>query len=338
MTKSHSIRTDRLNMAYRRAGEGASRRLLFIHGNLSSSLFIAPLLPYLESDFDVVAPDLRCFGETDKLPVDATRGYRDFSDDLVAFVDALGWEDFDVCGWSMGGNVAMQLAMDIPERIGKLALLCPGSPYGFGGTFDEKGSAYTPVGLGSGAGTAHSGLLLAMRQGSRFILRDILTKFYFTPPFRMGRSRENELIDSISRIGLGEDMFPGNYTSCDVWPYVVAGDAGVLNAMAPPYADLSDFLELAGELPVLWMRGSADRIVSDESIMEYGYLGKLGLVPGWPGEDVYPPQPMISQLAHFFDEYESRGGTVVREVLEGGHLCALESPEEFNATLRAFLA
>ncbi|MBQ9059474.1 MAG: alpha/beta hydrolase [Atopobiaceae bacterium] len=337
MTWSHFKETKRLRIAYRRVGEGNSRKLLFLHGNLSSSEYILPLFPFLEDDFDVVAPDLRCFGDTDALAVDATRGYRDFSDDVFALVEALDWKSFSICGWSMGGNVAMQFAIDHPDMVERLLFLAPGSPYGFGGSYDEQGTPYAPLGLGSGAGAANPGLLLAIEHGSRFVLRDVLTKYYFNPPFRMERIWENRLIDAIGKISIGTDRFPGNYTHSEHWPYVVAGDKGVLNAMSSAYGDVSDFLTIPNKIPVLWIHGDNDRIVSDESLLEFGYLGKLGLVPGWPGPKVYPPQPMLSQLRNFFEQYRQLGGSADELIIPGGHMCALESTDYFIEGLKGFL-
>ena len=329
MTSSHTIQTARLRMAYRRAGEGGSRRLLFLHGNLSSSAHVEPLMPLLAQHFDVVAPDLRCLGETESLPVDATRGYRDFSDDLHSLVEALGWERFELVGWSMGGSVAMQYAIDHADCLERLVLLAPGSPYGFGGTYGASGTPLSPLGLGSGAGTANPMLVMAVERGSRFMLRDMLNQYFFEPPFRMGRRWENRFLDAIGQIATGEGRWPGDFERCEAWPHVVAGNSGVLNAMSSKHGRLEGFLGLAGLLDVLWIHGDADRIVSDSSLMDMGYLGKIGLVPGWPGEDAYPPQPMETQIRSFLERFRALGGTAREIVIPGGHMCALESPEAF---------
>jgi hypothetical protein len=47
-------------------------------------------------------------------------------------------------------------------------------------------------------------------------------------------------------------------------------------------------------------------IVSDNSFFDFGTLGKLGYVPGWPGEEVYPPQPMVGQTRSMLENTQLR--------------------------------
>ena len=106
--------------------------------------------------------------------------------------------------------------------------------------------------------------------------------------------------------------------------------------MSPKNGNLSAFLDVEPKPEVLWIRGEADRIVSDTSMMEIGYLGKIGLIPGWPGETVYPPQPMVKQTRYFLDKYREKGGRYAELVIPGGHVCILESPVHFISALDAF--
>ena len=79
----HKIRTDRLEVAYLEAGSG-NTPIVLVHGNTSSSLFFQDFMLLLAATnrYKIYAPDLRGFGDTEALPIDATRGLRDFSDDL----------------------------------------------------------------------------------------------------------------------------------------------------------------------------------------------------------------------------------------------------------------
>src|SRR5262252_5705424 len=63
--------------------------VVFVHGNVSSSLFWQPAMLALPDGYRPLAMDLRGFGDTDPEPVDATRGLRDYADELAAAIDAL---------------------------------------------------------------------------------------------------------------------------------------------------------------------------------------------------------------------------------------------------------
>ena len=81
-----TITTPRLTTAYLSAGTPGKPRLLLLHGNVSSAVFYEHLMERLADDFEMLAPDFRCFGHSSALPIDATRGMRDFSDDIAEFL------------------------------------------------------------------------------------------------------------------------------------------------------------------------------------------------------------------------------------------------------------
>ena len=101
--------------------------VLFVHGNVSSSLFWQPTMLALPEPYRPLAIDLRGFGGTDPEPVDATRGLRDYADDLAAAIGALGLDTAHRVGWSMGGGVVLQYLADRPGTH-RVASLTPGSP------------------------------------------------------------------------------------------------------------------------------------------------------------------------------------------------------------------
>src|SRR6266849_776700 len=117
------FKTDRLEVAYLEAGEG-STPIVLVHGNTASSLFYQDFMLALADTgrYKIYAPDMRGFGDTEVLPIDATRGVRDFSDDLYSLTQALGLSSFHLFGWSLGGNVAMQFAIDHANALLSLTL------------------------------------------------------------------------------------------------------------------------------------------------------------------------------------------------------------------------
>jgi pimeloyl-ACP methyl ester carboxylesterase len=77
-------------------------------------------MPALARDFTVIAVDQRGMGLTEK----AERGYDSatLADDLVALMDALGYERFSVVGLDTGMVISYALAADHPERVARLVV------------------------------------------------------------------------------------------------------------------------------------------------------------------------------------------------------------------------
>src|SRR5579885_1670968 len=119
-----TVATPRLTFSLLEAGAATGVPVLFVHGNVSSARFFEETLAALAAQpqgYHALAPDLRGFGDSEAQPVDATRGLRDFSDDLFALVQTLGLasgqQKAHFVGWSMGAGVVMQYAIDHPETV-----------------------------------------------------------------------------------------------------------------------------------------------------------------------------------------------------------------------------
>src|SRR5260370_35827 len=308
----HKIRTDRLKMAYLAAGTGKTP-IVLVHGNVSSSHFFQDFMLALAATgrYTVHATDMRGYGDSEVLPVDATRGVRDFSDDLASFVQALGLTSFHLLGWSLGGNVVMQYAIDHPGHLLSLTLQAPGSPFGFGGTKDANGTPTWPDFAGSGGGTANPDFAQRIANGDRgneqTSPRTVMNTFYFKPTFRPAPDREEMYLTSLLSTQVTPSNYPGDMSTSENWPGVGPGTQGVNNALSPKYMNQGDFATISSKPPVLWVRGADDQIVSDTSFFDFGFLGQLGIVPGWPGAETYPPQPMVTQIRTVLDRYQANG-------------------------------
>jgi pimeloyl-ACP methyl ester carboxylesterase len=342
---SQVVATSRLRTHMLTAGPEDGVPVLLIHGNASSSRFFEETLAALPPRYRGIAPDLRGFGDSDVLPLDATRGLRDFADDLRALVEALGLAGTAVhlVGWSAGGTAVMQYALDHSAETASLTLVNPMSPYGFGGTKDTSGTPCWPDHAGSGGGTANPEFVRRLAAGDRSggdaaSPRNVMNGLYFKPPFRPAPEREEVYLSSVLSTATGQDNYPGDMTASENWPGVAPGRRGMNNAISPRYCDLSAFGRLEGGPPVLWIRGSDDAIVSDTSMLDFGTLGRLGIVPEWPGEETYPPQPMVGQTRAVLDAYAANGGSYREEVMgDCGHTPHVEKPDEFRRLLFDFL-
>lgn len=316
--------------------------VLFVHGNVSSALFWQqPLLALAETGrMRALAVDLRGYGDTDPLPIDATRGMRDWADDIAALVEALGVDRVHLVGWSMGGGVVLQYLLDHPERVASVALVAPVSPYGFGGTAGPDGARLSEDGAGSGAGAANPEFVAALAAGDTTAdnptsPRAILRAFYVAPgSLPLDPLLEDVFVAAMNSTRTGVDHYPGDAVAVETWPGTAPGRRGVLNTMAPTVFDVSGIVDLAVKPPVLWIRGDADQIVSDTSVFDLAFLGSVGAVPGWPGAEVCPPQPMVTQTRAVLDRYAATGGAYREVVLPGvGHSPQVERPQEFVVAL-----
>src|SRR5271166_5009370 len=95
------------------AGQGMP--LLLLHGWPEYWLTWEPVMERLSSEFRLIAPDLRGFGDSGK-PA-GPFGPDDHAADMVAVLDALGVERAGVAGHDVGGAVMQPLARRAPDRL-----------------------------------------------------------------------------------------------------------------------------------------------------------------------------------------------------------------------------
>ena len=342
------VTTPRLRTHLLQAGPPTAPVLVLLHGNVSSARFFAETMAALAGRFRCIAPDLRGFGDSEPAPVDARRGVRDFADDVHALLTSAGLlaggRRVHLLGWSLGGGVALQYAIDHPSAVASIVVESPMAPYGFGGTRDAAGTPCWPDYAGSGGGTASPELVRRIAAGDRgsdnpAAPREVLTKLYGKPPLHLPPGLEDILLDEILKMAIGDTHYPGDTAPSANWPGAAPGEHGVNNAISPRYCDLSGFADVPDRPDVLWIRGDADQIVSDASLVDLGHLGALGVLPGWPGPEVFPAQPMIAQMRAVLDHYRAAGGWYAEHVLgDCGHSPHLEYPAEFEAVVSGFLA
>ncbi len=339
---SHTVQTERLKTHYLAAGPDDGEVIVFIQGNLASARFFEHLFPSL-AGYRIIAPDMRGFGDSEELPIDATRGLRDWSDDTRALLDHLGVDKpVHLVGWSTGGAAIANYAVDHPGEVASLTMIDPVAPFGFGGTHGPDGTAI-PDYAGSGGHSASPEFVEALAKGdtsdeSDMSPRNVMRGFYWSQNYQMDSEREDMLVSEILKSAIGDHGYPGDGTSSDRWPNISPGTTGILNALSGKYCRWDDIVALEPKPPILWTHGTEDLVVSDSSMFEMGTLGKMGAVPGWPGDDEHPPQPMVQQIDSVLDRYAAAGGMVRKEMFEGsGHGPHIDADQAWLHVFKDFL-
>jgi len=114
------IRTFAGDIAYLRKGQGPP--LMLLHGIPSSSYLWSDVIDPLSRTFEVLAPDLLGYGDSDKR-LDADLSIAAQARYMVAFMESLGVHQAAVAGHDIGGGVAQLMAVDEPQRVARLILI-----------------------------------------------------------------------------------------------------------------------------------------------------------------------------------------------------------------------
>jgi abhydrolase domain-containing protein 6 len=126
-------------------GQGTGRPLLFLHGWPTWAEVWLPIIQRMNLGRPWFAPDLPCQGKSSLVPK-ASRNLTGYRSAIAAFVDGLGLSSVDVIGNSMGGSLALMLALDRPTRVAKAAVVdCAGFQEKFPG---RTSRLYLPFILG----------------------------------------------------------------------------------------------------------------------------------------------------------------------------------------------
>ena len=341
---AETVTTPRLTTRVLFAGPEDGIPVLFIHGNFSSATWWEETMVQLPSRYRAIAPDQRGFGGADPAKkVNAERGLGDFVDDAIALMDQLGYQRFHLVGNSLGGLVVWWMMADYAARLLSVTLAGPGSPYGFGGTRDVHGTPTNDDFAGSGGGLLNPVLIQGLLDGDRtadtqFSPRTVLRRLVWGPPYIP--AREDALLEAMFQVHISDTDLPGDKKASLNWPYVAPGSWGATNAMSPKYVGnlVERILEAEVKMKVLWVYGSEDVAVSNSAASDPGTWGPQGLLPGFPGEDKYPPQPMMEQIRKLLEDYTGAGGTFHEVSVERcGHVPFISHQDEFNRVFHCYL-
>jgi pimeloyl-ACP methyl ester carboxylesterase len=264
------------------AGEGPP--VLLLHGTAidSAELSYGPAMPTLGQGHRVLALDWPGYGRSERPSVNLTIG--GYVELLVAFMETQRVERAHVAGFSMGGAVALGLALRAPERVATLTMI---GSYGLDAGLPVPLLPY----LAMRAPLLRPGVVWALRR-SRLLTRQVLTRVVFSNPKRVTR----DLVADVHR----QLRAPEAERSFVAW---LRGELRPFS-LGTTYADrLAEV-----EVPTLLLHGRDDRVVSWRKAERAQRLlpdARLVVVPAcghWVPREA--PQVFEDELTTFVQEHE----------------------------------
>jgi pimeloyl-ACP methyl ester carboxylesterase len=116
LTYAETVEVNGMQMYYEVSGEGEP--LVALHGAYMNIPAMGEIIPRLAETHQVYALEMQGHGRTND--IDRPITYPVLADDVAAFMDAVGLEQADVFGYSMGAAVGLQLAIRHPEKVDQL--------------------------------------------------------------------------------------------------------------------------------------------------------------------------------------------------------------------------
>lgn len=105
-------------ISYEMSGTGDP--FLLLHGALVCKAMWRDQIAAFSKSYQVIAPDLPAHGDSPDVTGEYT--ITKLSDSIALLLDSLGVQQAHVCGHSLGGMVALEMAASHPARIAKLVL------------------------------------------------------------------------------------------------------------------------------------------------------------------------------------------------------------------------
>jgi len=165
-----------IQLAFEEFGDSDNHPLIILHGFFASSRNWRQVAQRLAARFHVYAPDMRNHGASPHHPL---MDYPSMAADLLRFMDERGLETASLLGHSMGGKVAMWLALNNPHRVAKL-IVADIAPVSYQHSFDNTVSALKALPLADLSNRKQAETLLA--QGipelsyRQFLLQNLILK------------------------------------------------------------------------------------------------------------------------------------------------------------------
>jgi pimeloyl-ACP methyl ester carboxylesterase len=125
MRTEHAV--DGFHLAYDRTGQQPGQPVVLLHGWPGDRTDYRALAPLLATEADVIVPDLRGFGESDKHDRDPADAYSAAAQarSIIGLLDELNLEQPVLAGYDIGSRTAQAIARDYPDRVRALVVAPP---------------------------------------------------------------------------------------------------------------------------------------------------------------------------------------------------------------------
>ncbi|WP_324759937.1 alpha/beta fold hydrolase [Haloarcula sp. GH36] len=139
MPAEAAVSVDSNRIHYLEAGAETDPTVVLLHGGIIDAAGVTwrPVIDRLAPDYHVLAPDLLGYGASDVPP--GSYSIERHATVVGDFLDELGLDGVTLVGHSMGGGIAIQLALGRPALVGTLV---PIDAYGLGSTLPNGGLSY----------------------------------------------------------------------------------------------------------------------------------------------------------------------------------------------------
>ena len=118
MTIYKNVSVDGVKIFYREAGTGDKPTMILFHGFPSSSHMFRDLIPCLEKNFHLIAPDYPGFGQSDMPPRENfAYTFDHIADVMEKFLEQLGVEKFFMYVFDYGAPIGFRIAVKNPQKI-----------------------------------------------------------------------------------------------------------------------------------------------------------------------------------------------------------------------------
>ncbi len=133
---------------------GSGEPLILLHGGVVGITMFGPNVAALAEKRKVIAVELQGHGHT--ADIDRPLSFEAMADDIAALMKYLGIDRADVLGYSLGGGVALQMAIRHPEAVRKLVVVS--APFKHDGFYPEVLAAMAQMGPAAAEGMKQSPL------------------------------------------------------------------------------------------------------------------------------------------------------------------------------------